>query len=601
MGRLPRPVRLLGWVSLLTDAATEAVYPLLPVFITQVLGGAPVTLGIIEGAADATSSILKIVAGRWSDRAGIRKPIVVAGYSLSSLVRPFIAIATSWAHVFAIRLADRVGKGLRSAPRDAMLASLAPPGERGRVFGYHWAMDHAGAAIGPLLATAFLFFSPDDYRILFGLTIIPGLLAVLTLLGVPDSRAASKVQDVPAVPKNGLPAALKKYFGISSIFALGNSSDAFLLLHLSQSGVPLIGLTALWSAQHAIKALITMRAGMLSDRLGRRTLIISGWIVYAIVYFGFAFSHSMAALVGWFLFYSTYTAAVEGTEKALVADLTPESLRATAFGWHAAVQGLGALAAGVVVRPALAVLRRAGRVHDRRGPRRDCSGAARCEPHSRTRGITPPHPTRSGDSMSPGSCIQCRRKCRRLTSHQPNKSGLIASWLVSARAGWGLSIKAWDPRLERDVAIKVLHPDRAADADRQKRLLAEGRAASALNHPNILRVYDADVDGSSYYLVSEWLEGKSLRDELRGPFAADQAPARPCRPNRRRACAAHAMGIVHRDIKPENVMLARDGTARIVDFGLARAEHRRQRHRRDHRAFRDRDASMAASAAHRPT
>ena len=348
---LPRPVRLLGWVSLLTDAATEAVYPLLPVFITQVLGGPPVALGIVEGAADATSSILKVVAGRWSDRRGIRKPIVLLGYALSSLVRPFVAIATSWAHVFAIRVTDRVGKGLRSAPRDAMLATLSPPGERGRVFGYHWAMDHAGAAVGPLLATVFLFFAPDNYRLLFGLTIIPGALAVITLLRVPETAAPPRVPQVPGVPgvpRVRFPVALKRYFVISSVFALGNSSDAFLLLQLSQSGVPLIGLTMLWSAQHAIKALITMRAGMLSDRVGRRTLIISGWVIYAIVYFGFAFSESMYALAGWFMIYSTYTAAVEGTEKALVADLTPEALHATAFGWHAAVQGVGALAAGIV-------------------------------------------------------------------------------------------------------------------------------------------------------------------------------------------------------------------------------------------------------------
>jgi MFS family permease len=348
MTSLPRPVRLLGWVSLLTDAATEAVYPLLPVFITQVLGGPPVALGIVEGAADATSSILKVVAGRWSDRAGMRKPIVLLGYGLSSLVRPFIAIATSWPHVFAVRVTDRVGKGLRSAPRDAMLATLAPPGERGRVFGYHWAMDHAGAAVGPLLATVFLYFSPDNYRLLFALTIIPGLLAVITLLRVPETVAAPRESRAPILPHARLPAGLKRYFVISAIFALGNSSDAFLLLQLSHSGVPLIGLTTLWSAQHAIKAAITMRAGMLSDRVGRRTLIVSGWIIYAIVYCGFALSESMYALIGWFMIYSTYTAAVEGAEKSLVADLTPESLRATAFGWHAAVQGLGALAAGIV-------------------------------------------------------------------------------------------------------------------------------------------------------------------------------------------------------------------------------------------------------------
>jgi MFS family permease len=346
---LPHPVRLLGWVSLLTDAATEAVYPLLPVFITKVLGGPPVALGAVEGAADATSSLLKIVAGRWSDRAGIRKPIVVLGYSLSSLVRPFIAITTSWTHVFAIRVADRVGKGLRGAPRDAMLAALAPPGQRGRVFGYHWAMDHAGAAVGPLLATVFLYFSPDNYRLLFALTIVPGLLAVLTLLRVPETTGTTPAEPVAPLERlDRLPASLKRYFLISSVFALGNSSDAFLLLQLSQSGVPLMGLTLLWSAQHAIKALITMRAGIWSDRVGRRALIISGWIVYAIVYAGFAFSQSVSALIGWFMVYSTYTAAVEGAEKALVSDLAPAPLRATAFGWHGAVQGLGALAAGIV-------------------------------------------------------------------------------------------------------------------------------------------------------------------------------------------------------------------------------------------------------------
>jgi MFS family permease len=345
---LPRPIRLLGWVSLLTDAATEAVYPLLPVFITQVLGGPPIALGIVEGAADATSSALKIVSGRWSDRLGVRKPIVVAGYTISSLVRPFIAITTSWAHVFAIRVTDRVGKGLRGAPRDAMLAALAPPGERGRVFGYHWGMDHAGAALGPILATIFLYFSPDNYRLLFALTIVPGLLAVVTLLQVPETKAEPARPTTPrSAVAEPLSRPLKKYFVILSIFTIGNSSDAFLLLQLSNHGVPLIGLTLLWAAQHAIKALLSMRGGMLSDRLGRRALIVSGWIVYAIVYAGFALSTSMVALIAWFLVYSSYAAAVEGSEKALIADLSTDAVRATAYGWHAAVQGFGALAAGL--------------------------------------------------------------------------------------------------------------------------------------------------------------------------------------------------------------------------------------------------------------
>ena len=350
-------------MSLLTDAATEAVYPLLPVFITQVLGGPPIALGIVEGAADATSSLLKVATGRWSDMLPKRKPLVVAGYTISSLVRPLVAVATSWGHVFAVRLTDRVGKGIRSAPRDAMLASLAPPAERGRVFGYHWAMDHAGAATGPLAATVFLWVAPESYRMLFALTIVPGALAVITLLRVPESARdddpapshprtlgpapAEALAGRPSHP-HALPGPLRRYLWILGVFTLGNSSDAFLLLQLSNAGVPLAGLTLLWSAQHAVKAALSMSGGMLSDRLGRRSVIGGGWLIYAMVYAGFAWSRSLTALIGWFLVYSAYAAAVESSEKALIADLSPESARATAFGWYAAVQGLGALAASLL-------------------------------------------------------------------------------------------------------------------------------------------------------------------------------------------------------------------------------------------------------------
>jgi MFS family permease len=217
------------------------------------------------------------------------------------------------------------------------------------VFGYHWGMDHAGAAIGPLLATVFLWFSPDNFRLLFGLTIIPGALAVMVLLRVPEKApqhlSTAALQHVSTSAP--LPVPLKRYLWILSVFTLGNSSDAFLLLQLSQAGVPLVGLTFLWSAQHALKALLSMHGGALSDRLGRRTLIISGWLLYAIVYAGFGWSQSVEALIGWFMLYSVYAAAVEGSEKALIADLAPDAMRASAFGWHAAVQGFGALAAGL--------------------------------------------------------------------------------------------------------------------------------------------------------------------------------------------------------------------------------------------------------------
>src|SRR5687767_11459814 len=186
--RLPRPVWMLGWVSFFTDTASEMIYPLLPLFLTRVLGAGAMSLGVIEGIAEAANSILKVISGRQADRWGAPKPLVLAGYGLSSLVRPFIGMATTWVHVLSLRFVDRLGKGIRSSPRDAMLATFADASNRGRVFGFHRGMDHAGAVLGPLLASAFLYFRPDDYRTLFALTIIPGIVVILILWRVPDTR-----------------------------------------------------------------------------------------------------------------------------------------------------------------------------------------------------------------------------------------------------------------------------------------------------------------------------------------------------------------------------------------------------------------------------
>src|SRR5687767_12088724 len=262
---LPGSVKLLGWTSLFTDAATEAIYPLLPVFVTRVLGGTAVSLGLIEGAADAMSSVLKLVAGRASDRTGRRRPFVIAGYSIASLARPLVALASSWPHVFAVRLTDRIGKGLRGAPRDAMLGALAPAGQRGRVFGFHRAMDHAGAVVGPLLAAAFLWFFPGEYRTLFALTIAPGALAVVMLLFVPEIRHTHPAAAPASVDPNlqSTPSAiegiavsprLKRFLFILTLFTLGNSSDAFLLLRLSDAGLATTYLPIVWAGLHVIKS-----------------------------------------------------------------------------------------------------------------------------------------------------------------------------------------------------------------------------------------------------------------------------------------------------------------------------------------------------------
>jgi MFS family permease len=367
--RLPRPVKLLGYTSLLTDAATEAIYPLLPIFITRVLGGSPAALGLIEGAADATSSALKILAGRWSDRSGRRKPFVVAGYTIAGLVRPFIALAAVWPHVFLIRVADRVGKGLRGAPRDAMLSALAPYGSRGRVFGYHRAMDHAGAVIGPVFATAFLYFAPGEYRTLFALTVVPGLLAIAMVWLVPETDSANHTHRPlqPHLPEKPLPARLERYLVTRAIFTLGNASDAFLLLRLSDAGLRPVFLPLAWAGLHAVKSGLSTYGGTLSDRFGRRELIIAAWTLYAVAYAGMAFSSSLPATLGWFLFYGVHFALVEGSEKALVADLAPSQAHGAAFGWYNAVLGFGALGASVLfgwlwqsIGPATAFLTGAG-------------------------------------------------------------------------------------------------------------------------------------------------------------------------------------------------------------------------------------------------
>jgi MFS family permease len=347
---LPTGVWILGGVSLLNDMATESIYPLLPFFLTTVLGAGAVSLGIIEGAAEAVSSVLKIVSGRLSDRWRRRKPIVVAGYGVSAIARPFIGLAGSWATVFVLRFIDRVGKGIRGAPRDAMLADLASATNRGRVYGFHQAMDHIGAILGPLLATAFLVSYPSRYRMLFALTAIPGALTLLLLWFArePKQTAVSAADQRVDIPITALPSPLFRYFIVLSIFTLGNSTDAFLLLRLTEAAGGPRFIPLMWAALHVVKTVFSVAGGTASDRFGRRKLIAIGWTVYAVVYAGFAFSSSLWTLITWFMIYGVYYGCVEGTERALIADFALPSQKGTAFGIYNAVSGLGALVSSVV-------------------------------------------------------------------------------------------------------------------------------------------------------------------------------------------------------------------------------------------------------------
>ena len=339
---LPRPVWLLGWVSFFTDTASEMVYPLLPLFLTRVLGGGAMSLGVIEGIAEAANSVLKIVSGRVADSTGRPRRLVLAGYALSSAARPLIAITGAWTHVLAIRFADRLGKGIRGAPRDAMLADFSAEHQRGRVYGFHRAMDHSGAVLGPLLAAAFLYFFPDQYRTLFALTIIPGVIVIGFILAVPDTTrpAVSRRTDRPSV---SMPPALWKALSVILVFALGNASDAFLLLRLGDAGIAPFWIPLLWSALHVVKVASSLAGGELSDRFGRRALIGTGWMFYAAVYAAFAVVDSTAWLIAIFLAYGLYFGLTEGVEKAWIADLAPKDARGTAFGYYNATLGIGAL------------------------------------------------------------------------------------------------------------------------------------------------------------------------------------------------------------------------------------------------------------------
>jgi MFS family permease len=352
---IPRPVWFLGWTSLFTDAATEMIYPLLPVYLSRVLGASAVSLGIIEGVAEAVNSVLKVISGYWSDRSSRRRPIVIAGYALSSISRPLIALTTTWPQVLLIRALDRTGKGIRGAPRDALLARFATPSTRGRIFGFHEAMDHVGAIVGPVMATVILFFVPEGYRLVFGLTAIPGAIAVTMLFFVDEDAAVDKTPPHqppaprirPSAPQR-LPRRLFVLMGVLLVFSLGNSADAFLLLRLSDALGGAMYVPLMWAGIHVVKASLSTWGGTLSDRFGRKQLIVSGWIVYALVYLGFAMSTSPSAFIAWFLFYGVYFAFAEGPSKALVTDLTPPERRGAAFGLYNATVGVGALIASVL-------------------------------------------------------------------------------------------------------------------------------------------------------------------------------------------------------------------------------------------------------------
>lgn len=348
---LSRNVKALAAVSLLTDASAEMIYPLLPLFLTTVLGASAAMVGTIEGLAESTASLLKLASGWWSDRVR-RKPMVLFGYGLASFVRPLVALATSPAHVLAIRLSDRVGKGIRTSPRDALLADSTVPAQRGRAFGFHRAADNLGAVIGPLVAWVLLQRDSVPLRSVFLWAAVPGIASVVVLAlfvrETPRTEPRVAVVDRSRAAGRQLGGAFWRYLCVLLVFTLGNSTDAFLLLRSSQLGVATAMVPILWAAFNLVKAVASTPGGVLSDVIGRRPLIVAGWVLYAAVYLLFA--RATEAWHAWalFLLYGLHYGLTEGVERALVADLVPADRRGTAFGWYNFAIGLGALPASVI-------------------------------------------------------------------------------------------------------------------------------------------------------------------------------------------------------------------------------------------------------------
>ncbi len=346
-------VLALGGVSLLNDASSEMIYPLLPLFVTTVLGGGPAALGVIEGIAESTASLLKMASGHLSDRMRRRKGWTVGGYLVSNLARPLIALASGWGAVAVLRFADRVGKGVRTAPRDALIAESTSPEYHGKAFGFHRAADHAGAVLGPILASLLLVGFHEALRPVFFLSIIPGLAAVaLLMLAVREVSAARPA--VPAQPLSmrhawrEMPPALRRFTAIVFLFTLGNSTDAFLLLKAQYLGVPIAWIPILWVVLHLVKMASAIPGGIFSDRWGRKGLILGGWLVYALTYAGFMIASAPWHAWALFAFYGLFFGLTEGVEKALVADLAPEDRRGTAFGLYHLAVGLAALPASIL-------------------------------------------------------------------------------------------------------------------------------------------------------------------------------------------------------------------------------------------------------------
>jgi len=348
---LSKNVKNLGWVSFFNDVSSEMIYPLLPLFLTQVLGAGVLFVGLIEGIAESISSFLKLFSGWLSDRFQKRKGIILFGYSLASITRPIMGLVTSGLHVLFLRFFDRVGKGVRTSPRDALLSQSCSEAERGKAFGFQRTMDHAGAMAGPLIASFLMAVLTKNLRVIFYLSAIPAFFCLWILFSRVTDATRNRLSAPPAFKLHWSTWDKKfRYFlFIITLFTLGNSSDAFLLLRAKDLGLDIVSIPILWFVLHLSKTIFSLPGGSLSDRIGRRTVMILAWTVYGLVYLGFALASKTYHIWLLFFFYGLFFGLSEGTERAWVADLVEESKRGMAYGVYNFFIGIATLPASLLM------------------------------------------------------------------------------------------------------------------------------------------------------------------------------------------------------------------------------------------------------------
>jgi len=356
ISRLPRNIWAVSLTSFFMDVSSEMVLNILPLFLANVLGVRTSVIGLIEGIAEATSSLLKVFSGWLSDRLKGRKWIAVAGYGLSAISKPFFYFASTWEAIAAIRWTDRVGKGIRTAPRDALVADSVEPEVRGLAFGVQRAADTAGALLGILIAAGLVWWGQanqiqlgaETFRTVVLISIIPGILAVISLaIGARDVPLKTQ-SEAPRLAFRSLGKPFVIFMIIVGIFDIGNSSDAFLVLRAQERGLSTLGILLMLAAFNLVYTLLSAPAGSISDRIGRRKVIIGGWLVYSAIYLGFALARQAWHVVVFYILYGVYYGLAFGTTKAMVADLVPETLRGTAYGTYNAVLGILDFPASVI-------------------------------------------------------------------------------------------------------------------------------------------------------------------------------------------------------------------------------------------------------------